>query len=147
MPGAKNFFSKEDKAAIVKAIGEAENRTSGEIRVHVEERSGGDAYTRAVSVFEQLNMHNTELRNGVLFYLAVKDHQFTILGDKGINDVVPEDFWEEIKEVMQANFRNHEFTKGLCTGISMAGKALKEHFPVQEDDKNELPDDISWKHD
>jgi uncharacterized membrane protein len=89
-------------------------------------------------------MHKTKLRNGVLFYLAIKDKKFAILGDAGINAAVPGDFWEKIKNYMQEEFRKGNFTEGLCEGIRMAGEQLKSHFPYQSDDVNELPDDISF---
>ena len=99
---------------------------------------------RASYLFNKLEMDQTELRNGVLFYLAVKSKHFAILGDRGINEVVPEDFWENIKEMMAEHFRNGAFAEGLTQGIQEAGNSLKEHFPYQSDDINELPDDISF---
>jgi len=140
---ADHFFSKEEEQRIIKAIKEAENRTSGEIRVHLENHSQKNNFSRAKEVFEEIGMTKTELRNGVLFYLAVQDHHFSILGDKGLNEKVPSNFWEDIKENMQSLFRKGEFTEGMVQGITMAGKALKEYFPVQDDDENELPDQIS----
>lgn len=145
MPGAKNFFSKDEKQQIVAAIQEAENNTSGEIRVHLEESSKKPAYDRAVELFQQLRMDQTELHNGVLFYLAVKDHKFAIIGDKGIDEAVPENFWEEVKDLMQMHFKRGEFTKGLCEGIKLSGDQLKKYFPYKKDDINELPDDISFR--
>lgn len=141
---AKEFFSEEQQQTIVDAIKAAELSTSGEVQVHIEKHSKKEALDRASEVFASLNMHNTELRNGVLFYLAVDDHKFAILGDAGINNVVAKDFWEEIKEAMVVYFRKGELTEGLATGIEMAGRALKKHFPYQKDDVNELPDDISF---
>jgi uncharacterized membrane protein len=88
-------------------------------------------------------MHKTELRNGVLFYLAVTDKKFAILGDKGINEKVPENFWDNIKELMLDHFKKQQFTEGLCKGIEMAGEKLKTHFPLQSNDKNELTNEIS----
>ena len=70
------------------AIQEAEKNTSGEIRVHIEAHTDEDHYEHALKVFAELKMHKTELRNGVLFYVAVNDHKFVILGDQGINDKV-----------------------------------------------------------
>jgi len=89
-------------------------------------------------------MHKTKLRNGVLFYLSVHDHKFAIIGDLGINQAVPGNFWDEIKEGMLKQFREGEFAAGLAEGILRAGQQLKEHFPYQKDDVNELPDDISF---
>ena len=140
----KNFFSEEAKSLIVGEVKNAEKETSGEIRVHVENRCKGDVMDCAAFVFEKLEMHKTELRNGVLFYLAVKDHKFAILGDAGINAAVPDDFWKEVKEQMFDEFKNERFAEGLIQGIQMAGIKLKEFFPYQDDDVNELSDDISF---
>lgn len=141
---ASQFFSKEEKERIKAAIRDAEMNTSGEIRVHIERRCKEDVLDHAAYVFERLGMHKTEKRNGVLFYLAVDDHKFAILGDAGINAVTPEDFWDNIKETMLGEFREQRFCGGLETGILMAGEQLKEHFPYAQDDVNELPDDISF---
>ena len=139
-----NFFTQEEKESIKKSIAGAELNTSGEIRVHIEGTCANDVLDRAAYVFEKLAMHKTELRNGVLFYLAVKNRKFAILGDAGINKVTPENFWENIKDSMSEYFKESRFTEGLITGIKMAGEQLKSHFPYKEDDINELPDDISF---
>jgi uncharacterized membrane protein len=140
----KMFFTKEEQSAIVKAIAEAEKETSGEIRVHLESKCKGDVLDRAVQIFKKLKMHDTELRNGVLIYLAVADRKFAILGDVGINKKVPEDFWDKIKKLMSDNFSKNEFLTGITSGIDMIGKHLTEYFPVTADDKNELSDEISF---
>jgi uncharacterized membrane protein len=141
---ADSFFSKEQKDDILNAIRIAEFETSGEIRVHIENTCDGEVMDRAALIFKNLNMHKTELRNGILFYLAVKNRKFAILGDKGINSTVPENFWESIKHTMLNNFREDKFTEGLCKAIEMTGNHLKKHFPYQKNDMNELPDDISF---
>src|SRR6056297_1287975 len=110
---AEQLFTKEQKNEIVNAVKEAELNTSGEIRVHIEKKCPEDVLDRAAFLFEKLKMHKTELRNGVLFYLSVKDHKFAILGDAGINAKVPEGFWDNIKETMLEHFKNGEFTTGL----------------------------------
>lgn len=138
------FFSKEEKERIVSAVREAELNTSGEVRVHLERKCKGEALDRAAYVFSKLKMHKTELRNGVLFYLAFEDRKFAILGDAGINAKTPDDFWDVIRKKMEGLFREGNFADGLCTGIEMAGQQLREHFPYQSDDVNELPDDISF---
>lgn len=142
---AEKLFSTADREAIVNAIRSAEVSTSGEIQVHIESRCKGEVLDRAVKVFDTLKMHQTKDRNGVLFYLAVVDKRFAILGDKGINEVVPEDFWEKIKDHMTGLFKQGQFTQGLIDGIQMAGEQLGAHFPYQGDsDINELPDEISF---
>lgn len=144
MSNIKNFFSETEKEKIVNSIKLAEKETSGEIRVHIDKRCKGDVMDRASFIFEKLEMHKTELRNGVLFYLAVDDHKFAILGDAGINQSVPEDFWEEVKQNMLEHFKENKFAEGLITGIGMAGDKLKTFFPYQLDDVNELDDEISF---
>lgn len=141
---AKDLFTKEQKQEIVQAVQMAEKRTSGEIVVHIEKGCREEVLDRAAGVFDRLGLQKTKQRNGVLFYLAVTDHKFAILGDAGINQKTGENFWTEIKDKMQALFRDGKFTDGLVSGINMAGEKLAEHFPYQKDDKNELPDDISF---
>ena len=122
----------------------AELDTSGEIRVHIDSKCKGDVMERALKVFGKLKIHETELRNGVLFYLAVKNRKFAVIGDEGINEVVPADFWEDIKADMLDAFREEKFTDGLIDGITKTGIYLKKHFPYQTDDVNELSDEISF---
>jgi uncharacterized membrane protein len=141
---AKSFFTNEQQAEIMASVKEAEKATSGEIRVHIETTCREDVLDRAAWIFSKLNMKKTAERNGVLFYLAVSDRKFAIIGDAGINAKVHKDFWDEIKELMQDHFRQGKFTEGLSKGIIMAGNQLKKHFPYQKDDVNELPDDISF---
>ena len=141
---AASFFTKEQQSEIMSSLKEAEKSTSGEIRVHIETTCQEDVLDRAAWIFSKLNMNKTEERNGVLFYLAVRDHKFAIIGDAGINAKVPEGFWNEIKELMQKSFREGKFTEGLSQGILLAGSQLKAHFPHNKNDVNELSDEISF---
>jgi uncharacterized membrane protein len=141
---ASSFFSKEQQALILASVKEAELDTSGEIRVHIETSCREDVLDRAAWVFKKLGMNKTADRNGVLFYLAVTDKKFAIIGDAGINSKVPSGFWDEISALLQKNFREGKFTEGLSEGIILAGKQLKRHFPHRLDDVNELPDEISF---
>lgn len=141
---ASKFFNTDQKQQIISAIKDAELDTSGEIRVHIENHCKREVLDRAATVFALLKMHKTKLRNGVLFYLSIEDHKFAILGDGGINAVVPDDFWNNIKEMMQQKFKEGDFTAGLSSGIKMTGEQLKAHFPYQSDDINELDDEISF---
>jgi uncharacterized membrane protein len=141
---ASMFFTKEQQDHILASVKEAENETSGEIRVHIETTCRGDILDRAAWIFKKLGMHKTAERNGVLFYLAVSDRKFAILGDGGINSKVPAGFWDEISALLQKNFREGKFTEGLSEGIVLAGKQLKTHFPHSKDDVNELSDEISF---
>lgn len=141
---ARKFFTENDQVAIKNAIVQAEKGTSGEIRVHIEDTFTGDVLDQASFIFKKLKMHETEQRNGVLFYLAIRNRKFAIIGDAGINSKVPEGFWDLIKETMAGHFRNNRFTEGLVEGIKLAGEKLIEYFPYLQNDTNELPDEISF---
>ena len=140
----RNFFTTQEKEDVTIAIKNAELDTSGEIRVHIENTCKGDVKDQAAYLFEKLEMQKTEQRNGVLFYLAIKNRKFAILGDVGINQVVADDFWDDIRNHMLNHFRENNFVDGLVEGITMAGQQLKKHFPYQKDDVNELSDEISF---
>jgi uncharacterized membrane protein len=142
--GVRNFFTKEQQDQIVNAIKEAELNTSGEVRVHLDQNCEESVLDRAAFVFAKLKMHKTKLRNGVLFYLATKSRKFAIIGDAGINQQVPDDFWDSIKNHVLSKFKEGNYADGLSEGIIKAGNKLKEHFPYQADDINELSDDISF---
>mgnify|MGYP001810779939 FL=1 len=138
-------FSKTDQERIVAAIRNAEMATSGEVRVHIEQSCPEtDVMDRAKQVFAQLGMHQTALKNGVLFYLAFGDRKFAVLGDKEIDERVPAGFWDAIRDQMRAHFVKEAFSEGLSTGIEQAGQQLKKYFPRQDNDTNELSDDISF---
>ena len=141
--GAEKFFNDEEEKRILDAIKIAEKDTSGEIRVHLESNCDIDPIERAKLVFKKLTMHKTKLRNGVLFYLATDSHHFAILGDQGINEKVPSDFWNETKDLVISHLKNDERAIGLEVGILKAGEQLKTFFPYQSDDINELSDEIS----
>ena len=143
MSKVEDFLSHEEEQEIIDAIRTAELNTSGEIRVHIEKTSKTDAFNRALEVFHYLKMDNTKELNGVLFYVAVADKTFVIYGDKGINDVVPNNFWDSTKDIMQSHFKSGNFKQGLVEGILKAGKELEKHFPWEHGDINELSDEIS----
>jgi len=141
---AKDLFTEKEQLQIVAAIKEAELNTSGEIKVHIERKCKEDVLDHAAFMFDKLQMQKTELRNGVLIYLAIEDRKLAILGDAGINSKVSNDFWDTTKEFIISKFKDGQFTKGLSGGIKLAGQQLKEHYPYQSDDVNELSDDISF---
>lgn len=144
MSKVEDFLSKKDEEEIIEAIRTAESHTSGEVRVHLEKTTGEkDIFDRAMEVFHMLKMDNTKHDNGVLIYVAVEDHNFVIYGDKGINDVVPDDFWESTKDAIVEKFKKGEFKQGLVNGILTAGQQLKKHFPWSEDTRDELSNEIS----
>jgi len=138
------LFNKEEEQRIIECIREAENNTSGEIRVHLEDKCRGDIMKAAARTFRKLNMQRTLARNGVLVFLAPDRKEFAILGGEGINEKVGVDFWEAEKELMQNYFREGKFSEGICLVVLQVGERLKEFFPFQDDDINELPDDISY---
>jgi uncharacterized membrane protein len=143
MSKTEDFLTSKEETEIVEAIRIAEKNTSGEIRVHIEEKSEKPAIERATDVFNFLKMHETEARNGVLFYVNVSGNQFAIIGDQGINKVVPSDFWESTKQIVLHCFSEKKYEEGLLKGIIQAGEQLKHYFPYQTDDINELSNEIS----
>jgi uncharacterized membrane protein len=141
----KPFFSEEENEKIVHSIQEAERQTSGEIRIFIEHRCKYvDALDRATEIFNNLQMGKTELRNGVLFYLAVKDKQLAIFADKGIHEATGGDaYWKNAVKDIISVFSKESLVAGITTSIYKIGQALKEHFPYDTGvDKNELPDEI-----
>ena len=140
----KEIFSEQDQQLILDAIRSAEKRTSGEVRVYVESRCEYmDALDRAVEVFHQLGMHQTAERNGVLVYVAMKDHQLAIYGDEGIHSKVGTAFWNEDLKHMLAEFNKEHYAQGIAQVVREIEEVLVQHFPYQHGtDKNELPDDI-----
>lgn len=144
MSKTEDFLTEVEEQEIIEAIIRAENKTSGEIRVHIEDHTDLPPIQRAKEIFYILKMDNTRNRNGVLFYVGVQDHSFVILGDKGINDLVEADFWDKTKDLVISHFKNGQYKQGLVEGILKAGTKLKALFPYQPDsDSNELPNEIS----
>jgi uncharacterized membrane protein len=140
----KEVFTEAEKNIIVSAIGKAEQRTSGEIRVYVESRCRYvDPMDRAAEVFAGLQMEKTAARNGVLVYVALKDRQLALFGDKGIHEKVGSEFWNERVKNILGHFNKADYAGGLARIITEIGEALHRHFPYDKGtDKNELPDDI-----
>jgi uncharacterized membrane protein len=143
MSKVEDFLTKEEEQEIVEAIRMAEKETSGEIRVHIEKTTSKVPFDRALEVFNELGMDATHLKNGVLIYLAIIDKAFVICGDKGIDELVSDDFWVSTKEAMAAQFKTGNFKQGLIDGITKAGLQLQKYFPYKEGDTNELSNEIS----
>lgn len=143
MSQVEDFLTAAQEQEIVEAIRLAERNTSGEIRVHIEKTTSADAFERATEVFHLLKMDNTKLQNGVLIYVAVDNHAFVICGDKGIDAVVPDDFWDCTRDVMQEQFKKGDFKQGLVNGITRAGEKLQQYFPWEHGDADELSNEIS----
>ncbi|MDN3587012.1 TPM domain-containing protein [Pedobacter aquatilis] len=139
-----SLFSDIEQDKIAHAIAEAEKATSGEIRIAIDKHCEGDAYHTATEYFAKLDMDKTAQRNGVLIYLAHADHKFAIIGDSGINKLVPENFWETTKIAMSAHFAKGNLADGIVAGVALAGEKLALFFPYQSGDINELPNDIVY---
>lgn len=139
----EDFLTASQEQQIIAAIRKAERTTSGEIRVHLESHCSGDAYVRAQEIFHLLKMDNTKQENGILFYIAVTDRKFSIIGDHGIHEHVGDDFWLSIKELLSTRFRESEFHTGLIDAIHLTGEKLSQYFPWDIEDINELPDEIT----
>lgn len=140
----KDFFTEEEKLQIIEAVRNAERMTSGEVRVFVENRcSYMDAIDRAKEIFAELKMHETNDRNAVLLYIALKDKQLAIFGDEGIHSKLGTDYWQAEVKKMIDNFNRENYAEGIKEVVSDIGEALTQLFPFNNDtDKNELPDDI-----
>lgn len=143
MSKVEDFLTTAEEQTLVAAINLAEKNTSGEIRIHIEKNTEKSPMERALEVFYFLKMDATNLRNGVLFYIAVESKKFAILGDEGINSKVPEDFWDSEKELLFSYFKKGAYSKGLELAVSEVGKKLKTFYPYQSDDTNELSNEIS----
>ena len=143
MSKVEDFLTKDEEAEVVEAIRLAEKNTSGEIRVHLEKETSIAPIERAVEVFHELGMDTTQLRNGVIIYVAVKSKKFAIYGDKGINDKVDDDFWDCTKDIMVNHFKTGNNVQALVEGIHNAGEQLKKYFPFEDDDTDELSNEIS----
>lgn len=143
MSKVEEFLTAAEEQEIVQAILDAEKNTSGEIRVHLEAHTKKELLERAKEVFHFLKMDNTKEENGVLIYVAVNDKKFSIYGDRGIDKVVPQNFWNSTRDTIESHFKNGRFKQGLIAGILNAGKELEAHFPWHHGDTNELSNEIS----
>jgi uncharacterized membrane protein len=139
----KNFFNKNEEKAIIQAIKNAELKTSGEIRVHLEKAASKNIMDAAIKKFNKLKMFNTKERNGCLIFIDLKNKRFSIIGDKGINEKVGQNFWDDVAEILKTNFKKELYVDGLVSAISKIGEKLKKFFPYTSDDENELSDEIS----
>ena len=138
------IFNEEEQQRIRTAIEDAEKHTSGQLRVCIEKTCSENVLDRAAKYFHQLDMHKTKLRNGVLIYVATADRKFAVIGDAGINKVVPENFWDDTKDDMLEHFKHGNLVEGIVTGLEIAGDHLQKFFPHKAGDQNELPDDIAF---
>ena len=140
---AEDFLSATDRSRVQAAIAEAEGRTGGELRVHLEDHIEDDVLDHAAFIFEELGMHRTRERNGVLIYLSVSDRKVAVLGDVGINARVPAGFWNDVLSVLKLHLAAGRQADGLCEAAHMVGEKLRAHFPHHADDQDELSNDIT----
>lgn len=140
----RQFFSKKDQQRIIDTIRANEAKTSGEIRVHLTLHCDEDVMDSAAYWFDKLKMQKTAKRNGVLFFIAVEDRRFAVIGDAGIHRCVPPTFWDDIQRIVLRRFHHENFIEGIIAGICLTGEQLQHFFPRQVDDRNELPDNISF---
>ena len=139
----RRVFSHEDLDAIAAAVAAAERRTSGQIRVHLEQRCVGDPLAHARRVFQSLGMHRTRHRAGVLLCLTVDDRKFAIVGDDGIHSHVGYHFWDSVRDVLQQELRAGRMREGVVAAVVEIGRVLGSHFPDRPDYENELRDSVS----
>lgn len=139
------LFNKEEEGLIVQSIREAEQGTSGEVRIFVEDFCMRDhPVERATEVFHLFGMYNTKNRNAVLLYLAPQSRQFAFWGDVGIHEKVGFQFWDAEKQLLREHLQRDEAAAGVCQVILKIGKRLREYFPSDDHNDNELPDDIIY---
>jgi len=143
VPAAADFLTGAERKAVADAIGAAERRTSGEIRVHLEDHIDEEILEHAAFIFGELGMHRTRDRNGVLIYVCVADRKVAVIGDKGINDVVPAGFWNDVIARSVAHFAAGRPGQGLCDAVTMVGEKLVQFHPLKSDDRNELSNEVS----
>ena len=141
---AAEFLSASGRELVERAIGEGEMRTSGEIRVHIEDHIEEDVLDHAAFIFEELAMHRTEARNGILIYVCVADRKVAVIGDKGINEAVPKGFWNDVVGVMKLHFAAGRNADGLVEAVHMVAAKLQHFFPLRHDDRNELSNTITF---
>jgi len=146
----RRFLDEDDFDAITRAIAEAESRTSGEIRVHLERRvprrlfgRAPDALARARHVFHRLGMHRTAERHGVLIYLAIEERRLAVVGDEGIHGRVGDGHWHDVRDLMIERLRANAAREAIVRAVGAVGRALAEHYPRRPDDRNELSNDVS----
>ncbi len=139
-----DFIPEQGQRLITRAITEAERRTSGELCVHVTPYCRGDVMERARHTFDQLQLYRTEHRNAVLIYVAFVDRRFAILGDRGIDERVPDGFWDDAAALLKRYLKAGLPVDGICRTVALLGEHLAAYFPAQRDDVNELSNDVTF---
>lgn len=140
------FLSEEQEQQVIDAIARAENKTSGEIRIHIEPHCKKEPLARAKKIFHALGMDQTELQNGVLIYIANEDKKAAVYAGAGIHTQVEEHFWQDVLDIILTHFKKQDYGAGIAKSVTQVGEKLKELFPYQAGDTNELTDEISYEH-
>lgn len=141
---AEDLLSETERLQVRDAIAVAEKRTSGEIRVHLEDHIEDDVLDHAAFIFEELGMHRTRDRNGVLIYLSVADRKLAVIGDEGINARVPENFWNDVLAMLKLHLVAGRPAEGLIEAVHTVGEKLRQYFPLRSDDRDELSNEVSF---
>lgn len=145
MANAEDFLSAQQRDNVAQCIAQAELITSGEVRVYIEEHIEADPLQHAAFVFHELGMQHTRERNGVLLFVSVGDRLAAVFGDQGINDKVPQGFWDSTLDLLKQNFAEGRQAEGLCEAVGLIGKKLATFFPPRSDDKNELSNEVTFR--
>lgn len=140
----EGFLTDEQEQRIIRAIADAENKTSAEVRVHIEQRCSKDPLVRAARIFHELGMDETQRQNGVLIYIATEDHKAAVYAGKGIHKQVEDGFWSDVLKTILDHFKREEYETGITEAVKRVGGKLKELFPYKKGDQNELSDEISY---
>ena len=139
-----DFIPSEGQRRIAAAITAAERHTTGEICVHVTPRCRGNVMKRAARTFDRLHLYSTKRRNAVLIFIAYQDRKLAILGDAGINNVIPEGFWDNEVEELARFLKAGRPVDGLCEIIAHMGERLSQYFPGERDGENELSNEVTF---
>lgn len=140
-----DFLTESQEQQIIKAIEQAEKKTSGEVRVHIEHECKTEPLERAAYIFHELGMDQTNLQNGVLIYVASEDHKAAVYAGKGIYNQVESHFWNDVLEILLNHFKKGEHEQGIEEAVRKTGNKLTELFPYKRADVDELSNDISYR--
>ena len=139
------FFSPADSARINQTIAECEKKTSAEIKLSIVRHCWDDIGVKAAKIFKKLGLDKTDKHNCVMIMLVLSNREFLIYGDSGINQEVGQGFWDEVRDIMAADFKNNDFADGIIKGIQMAGEKLAQYFPPETDDKDEISNEVVYE--
>lgn len=145
----RRYFSVTALRHIEQAIAASEHQHAGEVRVVIESglpivaiMQGLTPRQRAIQLFAQLNIWDTEHNNGVLVYLLLADRDVEIVADRGIHRHVNDQGWQQICQQMEGMFRSGHFEQGVMHGITDIGHYLAQHFPPEARPRNELSNHV-----